>query len=175
MRINRTTIGGILIGASVIIGVVILWPMYQEFMVLQQNIESKRAILDEKESYIDKLVILERELKNYSAEVEKIDAAIPETRGIPALFHFIQGMTSTSGLVLRSIGASEIKDAFPNSDIVVTLVSIQTNGSYAALKEFLKQARVSAEMVEITSLSFGEPGTDTGEFNYTISLQIYSY
>jgi len=175
VHINRTTIGVMLIGTSVIVGAIVLWPMYQGFMVLQQDIERKRVTLDEKESYIEKLATLESELKNYSAEVEKINAAIPESRGIPALFHFIQGMTSTSGLVLRSIEAPKIEVAFPNSDIVVTSVSIDTSGSYAALKEFLRQARASAEMIEITSLSFGDPDPDTGGFSHTINLQVYSY
>jgi len=150
-RITTILVFGV---AAVVFGVFLLWPMFQEFSRIEQELNQYTDALLNKEKYVFDLARLASRLDARQEAVQKIETAIPDETSIPALFDLIQKMNINSGLVLTSISASVAEEGFADSDLVVTTVSLESIGSYDALKEFISQVRKSVQLLEITSISF---------------------
>lgn len=175
---NRVTIVIFLGLGAVIMGVFLLWPMVQEFSRVERELEQYTVALSGKEKYVSDLAILAQRLDTKKEAIQKIETAIPDSASIPALFDLLQNISSSSGLILTEIETSVKKDDLVESNFVTTTVSLQAIGSYDTLKAFIAQAKSSAQLLEITSISFGGGGAgellDSEQFQFILELETYS-
>jgi len=175
---NRVIITIFLGLGAVVMGVFLLWPMVQEFSRVERELEQYTVALSGKEKYVSKLAMLAQQLDTKKEAIQKIETAIPDNTSIPALFDLLQKMGISSGLVVTEIGTSVKEDDPIESNLVTTTVSLQAIGSYNTLKTFIAQAKSSAQLLEITSISFGGGGAGElpgqEQFGFTLELETYS-
>ena len=174
---NKITIVILLTVGAVVMGIFLLWPMFQELSRVERELEQYNMALTGREKYVSDLAILGQRLDTKREAIRKIEAAIPDNTSIPALFDLLQNISINSGLVLTSITDSVGEEIFPDSDLAVTSVSLQTTGSYSALKEFLSQLRRSVQLLEVVAISFDstkdEEQLAQEQFDFIIELHTY--
>jgi len=168
---NRLITIAICIFLTLILGVVFIYPKYQELRGTQERIRLKRAELQSKEKYFSDLTDVLEQLKEYEIQLSKIDSAIPPDVSLPALFNFLQTAASQNGLVLEEMspGFTTTQERFRE-----TSISLVVTGSYSSFKSFLSTLEKSVRMIELESISFSSP-EETGLFTFNLRIKVHSY
>lgn len=159
---------------SLVLGIGLIWPEYQDFKNIQKSIDQKKLEIQYKEKYFSELQKISEELKNYNESLSKIDSALPVSPGFPNLFEFLQKSSSQNGLILKNItiGSSTPLEKF--SDIKETNLVLSVSGSYSAFKNFLETLRKTARLIEIESIEFSSPA-EKEIFSFNLNIKVYSY
>ena len=169
---NRVFLSIILIGSSLVFGVFVALPRFQEFAAMQKELGVKQGELASKENYFAHLQELQARIDSEEL-VAKIDAAIPNDPQLPALYEFLQSVGGESGLSLRSIAVSQ-GSPVQGTRLQSMSASLQFGGSYEGLKVFLSDLLRASRMTDIDSISFSNPQEGTG-FVFNIRTTSYSY
>lgn len=156
------------------IAAVFLWPKYQKLNEIQSSIGQKELELQNSEEYFSSLTESEEKLKEYSAELSKIDSALPNDSSLPSLFYFIQQASSESGLVLVGLSPfiTSLSEERPN--VKEHTFSVNLIGAYESFKVFLSTLESSARMIEIRGFSFSALQDETS-FDFELGLKTFSY
>lgn len=174
---NKTTTAILLMVGAALIGFFLLWPMLQEFLRVENELEQYDIALTGREKYVSNLAILAQGLDTKKEAIRKIEAAIPDNTSIPALFNLLQNISSNSGLIVTEITSSLKESNVANLDIVVTEISLEAIGTYNTLKAFIAQTKSSARLLEITSISVGREDArallNSEQFQFTLGLETY--
>mgnify|MGYP001570337357 CR=1 FL=1 len=169
---NRFLLSIFLLFSSLIFGIFVVLPRFQEFSSVQKEFKTKKAELESRESYFAHLKTLKERL-NQEQLVAKIDAAIPNAPQLPELHEFFQQLSAGSGLVMRSIAASQDTGAV-SSRLRRIDTALQLGGSYEGFKLFLADLMSASRMTDVKSVNFSSPKAGTG-FVFHIRADSYSY
>lgn len=169
---NRFFLSIFLIASSLIFGIFVVLPRFQEFSVTQKAFKEKKAELESRESYFTHLGDLKERLDK-EERVAKIDAAIPNDPQLPALHDFLGTLSAGSGLAMRSISVSPHTTPV-GARLKPIDVSLQLGGSYENMKSFLQDLLHASRMTDVQSLSFSSPAGGTS-FVFNLRVSSYSY
>lgn len=157
---------------TIVIGLVLVWPKYQDFKSLQTRISQKRAELQSQEEYFSNLQKISEELSQYSDSLQKIDTILPLNSDLPAVFNFLEKTASQSGLILKSLGLLESPPQPEGSEIKTHFLMFSLLGPYPSFKNFLLTLEKSARLIETESISFS---VSEGRPTYKLKIKFYSY
>lgn len=159
----------IMLVAAVVLGVILVWPKFQDFQQIQSDVDQKQSELDSKTSYYSKIKEIWSKLEEYKDVLTRIDSAFPVAYSVPALFYYLQRTTGETGLVMENLTLG----GFSGERIKETDVTLQASGSYASLKTFLEALENSVRFFKVKNISFSSP--DKGMFSFEIRITAYSY
>ena len=160
----------ILVVAS-LLGVVLVWPKYQDFQQVQLRVKQKEAELGSKTAYYSKIQEIWGRLEEYEDVLSKIDSALPEDYSTPVLFNYLQKTTGGTGLILESLTF----DGLTGDRIKEINVNLEALGSYSSLKSFLSALENSARIFKVKSFSFSSPEKSKESFSFELGISAYSY
>jgi Tfp pilus assembly protein PilO len=182
----RILISAILIGLSIFLAVIFLWPRYQEFHNLLIQIENKEQEIQYQAEYYQALASVSEKLKEHQAKLEKIDLALPT--GLEQsliLLKLLQKIASENGLILTSISPLSIKPLPQNARLKEIQGTLELTGSYPALRNFLRALEKSARLIEVDNISFstprpllvpGGPEVEASDiFNFQLAIRTKAY
>jgi len=159
---------------SLVLGIVLLWPRYQNLKELQESVSQKETEIQQQEQYFSNLSQIEEKIRKYDKELAKINSALPEDPSLPSLFNFLQKASSQSGLILKGISPFEISLLESSPNLKEIQFSFQVSGPYSSFKDFLSTLENSARLIEVENISFSSP--KEGElFNFNLRVKVYSY
>lgn len=156
---------------TLILGVLIIHPKYQELGLLEEKTKIRKAELQSKEEYLTSLQATSEELKKYQNELSIVNSALPSDPDLPALFDFLQKTASQNGLIFKEMKPPSVNTTKEPKEILLTL---QMTGSYSSLKTFLASLGKSARIIEVESVSFTVP-EKTALLTFDITIKVYSY
>ncbi|MDO8655203.1 MAG: type 4a pilus biogenesis protein PilO [bacterium] len=167
---------GALLAISVLVCVFLLWPNFQIFSALTNQLKERELELKNLEAYFGQLEKLRADIASQPPErVTIIEQSLPDDPSLPSLYEALSQGANHSGLALRSINSfvggvsSEQALQFRTIDVIMEM-----EGTYEALKAFLAATRTLPRLINIKSLDFESP--DKGNiFKFTVTLQAYSY
>lgn len=165
----------ILISFLLIFGIIFFWwPKYQEFSNSKIELNEKKDELRNKEKYFSELERLSLKLKEYTAELDKIDSVLPQNPGITDLLNFLEKESSQNGMVLEKVNLENVSPLGKESEIFKVPLSFSVSGDYPAFKNFLSVLQKNARLIDVESISFSSPGK--GEvFSFDIRIKAHSY
>lgn len=170
--ISRFNITIIFILVIVGVGIGLIRPQYQEFQILQLEIEKSEYQIRRQNERLKHLRSLSDELKEYQTELSIIDVALPKETFLPLLFDFIQKTSSQNGLLLEEISASVAPPAELNIQEIV--IDLSLSGSYSSFKDFLYSLENSARLIEVASLNFSSPKEQEAlTFNFELTIKTH--
>lgn len=181
----KILISVILIGLSLFLGIVFLWPKYQELNNLEEEITNIDLDIQYQDEYYKQLAITSERLNEHQAGLTKIDSALPYNPPEISLLKFLQDKASENGLIPSRLSELSVKPLPERSDIKEIQVSLELFGSYPALKNFLIALEKSSRLIEIEAISISTlaalpaPGkteakpSDIFSFELTIKTQSY--
>lgn len=162
------------LGLTLILGILFLWPQYQNLQNIQLKLENKETELINRDKYYQNLFSLSEKLREFETELSMIDSALPSEIFLPSLYHFFRETSSENGLILTNITTTSSPSLPGRENIQVISISIEVSGSYSSLRNFLKALEKSARIIEVNNVSFNSPGEEE-LFNFQLKLQTYSY
>lgn len=175
----KISISFILLALSLTVGVIFLWPRYQEMDNLQIKIANMEQEIQNLDKYYQQLSAISKKLDEHQEELTKIDSALPSEFSAPSFLRFLQKVAPENGLILTSAGPFSAQPLSQKADIKEIQGSLELSGSYSSLKNFLKALEKSARLIEVDSISFSVPKTEEGEiseiFNFQLGIKTYSY
>lgn len=170
-RIFRIIISVSVLGISLVGVVFLVWPKYQAYSFLKAQVEARKDRLERGERALAQLKKVQEEVDARREDFAKLDEAIPQDAGLPALYEHIQQLASDSGLVLSSIGGQPTEGPVPETSALV--FKAEFAGSYEGLKFFLDEARRSSRIFNVDTVNVSAEVPNSGELKITIELSAY--
>ena len=168
---NRSIIIIICFLLTIISGAFLLYPKYQDFVVLKKQVEAKENQLQSKQEYLSNLSQNSEKLKEYQEKLLVVDTALPSLLSLPSLFDLLQKTASQNGLIIKDMDSSCVVNPEGIQEVGVDLKAV---GLYSGFKSFISVLEKSARMIEIESFSFSTP--EKGEiFDFILTIKAYSY
>lgn len=159
---------------SLILGMAIIWPRFQELGKIQASVQYASKELQYQEQYFAQLAETQEKLKDYEKGIAVIDSALPEDVSLPSLLNFIQKAGSQSGLGLKNISPFTVSDSPRNPELKQTHLSIEMIGDYSSFKEFLSVIEKSSRLIGVENISFSSP-KEGNIFNFNLRIKVHSY
>ena len=178
MNTNKPLLIAICFFLTALLGVVLIWPKYQDFKAVNQKISQKRAEVQYREEYSGNLKELSNQLKEYSNSLSKIDSILPATLSLPALFDYLQKTSAQSGLILKSLSQVSSQTLEEKPEIRVHSLSLSLFGSYSSFKNFLSALEKSARFIDAEAISLtaseGKAAKESA-LSFNLKIKFYSY
>ena len=170
----------IIIVASLIValtlGLLLVWPKYQELQVLRVTIKEKELVLESQQNYFAQIREISTRLQEYPEPLAKISSALPKEPNLASLINFLQINSSQTGLILKKIVLGGTTEPKEEGVLKETEVIIQVSGSYKSLKDLLTVVESSSRMIEVQNVSVEAPQKDQkGSPTFTLDIKTYSY
>lgn len=159
---------------SIILGIAVLWPKFQDLKALKTIIEEKTLEFRQQQQYFSKLEQINSELGKYERELAMISSALPETPSLPSLFNFLQKAGSQSGLVLKGISPFAVSFAETAPQLKETQFSLDVVGSYSSFKNFISVLEKSGRLIEVENIFFFS-SKEENPLTFNLKIKIYSY
>ena len=156
-----------------VLGVLVIWPKYQDFVDFGGKVEAKKSELQYNEEYFQELEEIKEKLEEKKEEVAKIDSALPDKMSLPPVFDFVQEISSESGLIFKSLSPFVVSYSEEFPEIQKIRFTIVLSGTYSSFKSFLAALEKSARMIEVENISFSSEGEEP--LIFSLRLKVYSY
>lgn len=174
--INKLYITAISLVLAVILGIVLLWPKYQDIQELNSAIKEKEVELQSKEDYFSQLRGISQRLTEYEEGLSKVSSAFPQDPSLPSLFNFFKETASQTGLLLEDIKMRGIKEREGGPKRIKEIHSTFTlSGLYPDFKNFLSALEKSARLIEVEKISFSSPKELREPFSFQVNIKTHSY
>jgi Tfp pilus assembly protein PilO len=170
----------ILIPIFIIIAIILIFglvsPQYKTYNEKLGQAKAKEAEVQSVRAYYSDVDKISEELAKYSAEITKMDLALPDEISAAAVSDYFQKKVSESGLILKDyvLPVTSIQSPL-NASLKESNVSLSLSASYPALKNFIYNLGESARMVEVEKISFLSSDSKNLLLNIGLSLKLYSY
>ncbi|MEA3452731.1 MAG: type 4a pilus biogenesis protein PilO [Patescibacteria group bacterium] len=163
---------------SIILGLFLLKPKYEELNDLQSQLRQKNIELENQNKYAQLLFSIERSLEEKRDLVTKINSALPADPDIPSLLNFLKESTADqTGMSLLDVSWQEIslsregrKERFKEYSL-----RLQLSGSYVAFKNFLYVLERSSRLINVIHSEFSMPTEENEPIFFDVILKVYSY
>lgn len=174
---NKLITSVIFLSLALILGRELVWPNHQKLKSSEQEIKEKKVEVETKKEYFQHVEKVSEELKNYQAQLAKIDSALPLNPDLEILLHFLQETSSKSGLDLTDIKppiTQQIAKEKELLEIKEIELSFRVVGYYTAFKAFLSALERSARLIEVESISFSSSEKEEPQ-SFELKIKVYSY
>ncbi len=177
---STTIIIGLLL--TLILGIGLVFPRYQNLNLLQAEIKEKEIELQSEKGYSSELSDVSEKLKQYQESLTKINSALPAESRLPALFNFLQTAAAQNGLILKKIapiltnpvGEELLREGW-DPKIKETSINLVVTGSYPSFKNFLSKIEQTSRIIELESISFSGGLGAEEPVDFNLSIKVYSY
>ncbi|GEM_PF-2749627 len=170
-RIFRVIISVVLLGASLIGVVLLVWPKYQDYSLLKAQIEEKKDRLERGEQVLSQLKKTQETVSARQSDFDRLEGAIPQDAGLPAVYEHIHQLGIGSGLVMTSIEGTTSEDL--ERKVATLVFEVKFVGSYEGLKSFLEEARRSSRILNVNTLSVSGQSDISGALE--LKLELFAY
>lgn len=173
MRYSITIIAVSLL-ISIIMAAFLVWPKYQEFSNLKNQLEQKRTKLENQNRYVQQLEAADAKLQEKEELVSKVNSALPIGPDIPSLLEFLQEASLQTGVSLEKIDWQEAR-LDEKERIKDYSLGLSFSGSYFAFKNFLYALERSARLIDVFQISFTTSPESEEPIPFKIMLKVHSY
>ena len=165
----------ILLFGALLLATFLIWPLYQEFKDLKNQVEEKQAELFETEKYFSNLSQISENISNYQDSLVKIESALPQEPSLASLLNFFQKESSENGLLLKNVNQAEVKRKEEPKGILAkvkeTYLNLNLTGDYLSLRGFLESLEKSSRLIEVENISIDV--SEEGFPEYNILIKVY--
>lgn len=156
-----------------VIGGIIIWPKFTQYTNIRQEIELKQIELDYNEIYLAELASIKDKLNEKETEILKISSALPQEASIPSIYKFIEQTASVSGVVLNTLSSFSVSSSELSDRVEEISFSVKVEGSYNAIKEFIKAVQESSKLFEVGTIALAPSSDDM--FTASLNLKTFTY
>jgi Tfp pilus assembly protein PilO len=172
---NRPLIIAISLFFALMIGIILVWPKYQELKLKKEEVLQKEKRLENLKQYFKDLKKISQKLEEYQDQLLKVEMALPPTFFLPPLYAFFQKTISDNGLILKEINLAGSQSLPERGELKEHSIKISFSGSYPSFKNFLSDLEKSARFIQIDSIEIFPPKEKKEDFGFELTVKVYSY
>ena len=165
----------ILLFGALLLATFLIWPLYQEFKDLKNQVEEKQAELSKTEEYFSELSQISENISDYQDSLKKIGSALPQGPSLASLLNFFQKESSENGLLLKNVNQTEGGRREEKKGILAkvkeTYLNLNLTGDYPSLRGFLESLEKSSRLIEVENISIDV--SEEGFPEYNILIKVY--
>ncbi len=163
---------------SIAVGIIWLWPTYQDFSKLKTQLAQKKIELANQNKYAQQLQEIGEQFDEKKELVDKINNALPISPHISSLLDFLQESAKQTGMSFEDIGWHELTSS--EIEKIKTRmreysVRITASGSYSAFKNFLFVLERSARLIDVVQTDFSLSSEQGKPMSFELILKVRSY
>jgi type IV pilus assembly protein PilO len=147
---------GILGIVIVVIGFyfLLLSPLLQSLNEQAQAREDKQAQLEQVQQQVNELEVVRRHSPEIERQLLELSKRVPTQPQIPTLVVQVQEIADASGVTQLTVEPGDAAAPAGGGDYRVVPVTMQFNGTYDQMQDFLLRTRNLARLVTITDVSY---------------------
>ena len=176
------TITIIALAISIILGVFLLFPQYQDYKKTKVDLEQAKTDFANRDHYVQQLRETGQEIEENQDIIAKLNEALPNHRDIPSFINFLKELSKSNGVSLDNvkwdsiqIGEKRRKEGKDKRDFNTYSVQISASGSYFAFKNFLFGLENSGRLIDVKKAHFAVSKTPDKLSSFDITMNIHSY
>lgn len=170
---NRIIITIICFVVGIGLGLIAVWPKYQNYRVLKFEVEQKKTEFGYHQQYFAKLKEISSKLGGYNVALSKIENALPSYFSVPEFMSNLQKLASQSGMILTNISGGKSGEKEGRKEHTFSLA---LSGDYSNFKNFLSILEKSAKIIEVENFSFSTAlAARETTMSFTVNIKTYSY
>lgn len=156
------------------LGVVFMvWPRYETLLVSQAEFKQKEFELQNQQEYIRSLQELKGKVDSKSEQIAVVEESLPDTASLPLLYELLGTLGSQSGLIVKTVSLDAGSSSKPSSFSTIH-ATVDAEGNYEALKNFLISAKKSARILTVNNIALATTAK-SNIFHFSILLEAYSH
>lgn len=178
----KTIISIILLGLSLVLGVIFVWPHYQKLIGVQLKVDHKKLEIKNLDEYYQGLSSLSKKLDEHQDGIARVDSALSNNPPLPSLLRLLQKTSSENGTILGENSSFSIEPFPERFGIQEIHGSLELSGSYPSLENFLRALEKSSRLITVDNISFSVSQKKEGEIaeiseiiKFTLGIKTYSY
>ncbi len=173
MNQNKKT--SILFFLATLIGLFVLVPFYQEYLIERVKLSAEEEKLKIEDRNLEALRATERDLRVHQEELDEIRKALPDNPSVNSVVVFVEERIRAHGLIFSEMDSFSI-DNYPGKEpLKETIINLEIDGaSYLQIKRFLADLESSIKIIAVENIFF-EPDEEGERFSFTLTLKTYSY
>jgi len=155
-------------------------PVFDEVVLLRQDLKIWQTKLNDARNLNQKLAELKKKYADLSYEAERAAQAITEKEDLPGLLVQLEALSSQNGLILESVFFNSLDDkknkkTSPSiAGEKILAIDLGLNGSQNSLKSFLKAIETNLRIMDVSAISFSEQDMSVSlNQNFRVSLNAY--
>ena len=176
------TITIIALAISIILGVFLFFPQYQDYEKAKTGLEQAKITFANQDHYVQELRATGKKIEENQDIIAKLNEALPTHRDIPSFINFSKELSKSNGVTLDSIkwdsiqiGEKHRKDDKDKKDFNTYSVQVSASGSYFAFKNFLFGLESSGRLIDVKKAHFAVSKTPDKLSSFDITMNIHSY
>jgi Tfp pilus assembly protein PilO len=173
MKMIRLILAGILLIAAFAAAFLFVWPKYQAFLGIREEMKLQEESVVQREALLAKQRQLKKQAEERKEDFEKIDIAVPKELALPKVYHEFQEMGADSGLSLMNI-SDTTETTEEVSSLRRSVVSLEFQGTYEGIKNFLSAVKSSARVFNMQSLTIQTQKESRGILQFHTKIETYA-
>lgn len=171
---KRDLIASLIFAAGCFVFFWLVVPQYDIILDIRAAISGQKSLLEERMTLRENVSKLASQYSAKRNDIDKLSLLLPKNEGYDQIIETIRAATVQNGLQMSSIQAG--KETKTTTDPYTrTFVSVEINGGYDSLFNFLKDIENNLRLCDVTEISLSPDGSSgTGSFTISIDLTTYS-
>jgi Tfp pilus assembly protein PilO len=153
MKLNRPITTAIILLVVVLLIFFLVWPEYNTFKVLRQELGEKRAEYNAKFEYYSAISKAYQDLQTRKDDLKKIDNALPLDSNLGYLVYFFQKKAEESGIIIDNVYLTKANKP-TEGQIGEIVFSMSLSGNYNSLENYIISLEKSSRIFEVSTISF---------------------
>ncbi len=167
-------------------------PGVQKVLDSKREIKIQADLLNEKQVLLEKVEKLRDSYQTNEETFKKLEYILPNNQDVPNLIVQAEAFAVESGLSLKKVDffASDLGGSASKAKTIrgeetgktetkeyrILTISLELNGTYSALKGFLKIVEENIRLMNIRTINFmPKSGTQVSDFDFEVVLEVYYY
>lgn len=174
MNINyKKIIGAALIGASFVIVLVFILPLYNSLKPFKEEISLRQEIFSRRQKFVNKTMELKKQTEAREDDLSKLSVLLPERENLQDLLINLEDMPAKAALQIQEIKINEGDSG--QDDYRALQVELGTGGPYRNLLDFVKLVEKNLRIFDIKELSLApkEQAGAAGDLSLNVKFITY--
>ncbi len=157
---------------SLIIIAVFIFPLFKEFINIQDEIKQTQRETEIREKYIKDINEISSDRENYTKEIDKIKKMVPDYPEISATFSYVKKEAEGSNLIVDYLSIFKIIEDETVPFVVINF-DFGIKGDYIYFKNFLNKIEEYGRIIKIERVSIKID--EEADYSFGITANIYYY
>lgn len=152
----------------------LVWPLFLGLSNLRAAVESKQAVLDDRNGVIEKILALKKTVTSKKADIDQLAVILPSEKKTQEIIVNIEEVARQSGIDLRELKTAKILSK-EGDRYKILQIELAGSGFYKSTLELLKALEKNLRIFDVQefTMALDSSGEATGLLNIELKLSTY--
>jgi Tfp pilus assembly protein PilO len=151
-------------------------PQYDQILDIRAAYADREVLLTDRTALRQNVVSLVQQYESRKGELDRLTMILPAKDQLDSIIESIQTTASQNGIQLKTVAVGFEKATTSTGSNRTANIVMETNGTYDAMLNYVKELEKSIRIFDITEISISKnlQATSSNQFNISIKANVYS-